>query len=403
MDRPDAPDAALDGDDLDLASGLVMLVERALDRLPPGGVLEVRSVEPSVAHDLPAWCRFAGHGYLGAVEGAGGLRHRVRRGTAERWRLRPAAPPDRVPDRADPTTGFAPRGAAVEQGAPAYPFTLLERDRVWADEAATLYAQATASQWSVARDIPWAELPPLPDELEQAVRQIMTFLAENEFAALYVPAKFVPRIHPWYAEVALFLATQLADEARHIEAFTRRAQAGEPRPALSPPISAASTQLSLKTLLDQEDFTGASFLLTVLGEGTFLDLLRFIDEHAPDPVTAELVRRARNDEARHVRFGLVHVRHHLERRPDAADELLRAVRARASALAQVASVSPHLQDALAVLAAGSLAPAAVRRGVAAARALTTTMHENRVKRLLACGFTPAQAEEMSTAHTPNFM
>jgi len=30
----------------------------------------------------------------------------------------------------------------------------------------------------------------------------------------------------------------------------------------------------LKSLLDQEDFVQASFLLSVLGEGTFIDLLR---------------------------------------------------------------------------------------------------------------------------------
>jgi hypothetical protein len=59
--------------------------------------------------------------------------------------------------------------------------------------------------------------------------------------------------------------------------------------------------------------------------------------------------------------------------------------------------------ALALLAAGSLAPQAVRQGVAAVRALHATMHENRVKRLVACGFDAPLAEELSTLHTPNFM
>ena len=55
--------------------------------------------------------------------------------------------------------------------------------------------------------------------------QIMTHLAENEYAALYVPAKFIPRIHPRFTEVVMFLSTQVVDEARHIEAFTKRALA----------------------------------------------------------------------------------------------------------------------------------------------------------------------------------
>jgi hypothetical protein len=236
-------------------------------------------------------------------------------------------------------------------------------------------------------------------ELEQAVAQIMTFLAENEFSALYAPARFLPRIHPHFAEVALFLATQLADEARHIEAFLRRASAG----GLGPQVSTASTQASLRTLLEQEDFTAESFLLSVLGEGTFLDLLRFIEEHAPDPLTRELVRRARQDEARHVRFGVAHVRHALASRPQAAKILARAARQRSQVLAGVVQVNPLVQEALALLAAGSLAPKDVRRGIAQARALHVTMHENRVKRLGACGFPHELAEELSTLHTPNFM
>ena len=42
-----------------------------------------------------------------------------------------------IPERADPTTGFSPRGAVVEDGAPAFPYTETERDRVWAHNVAT--------------------------------------------------------------------------------------------------------------------------------------------------------------------------------------------------------------------------------------------------------------------------
>jgi hypothetical protein len=91
----------------------------------------------------------------------------------------------------------------------------------------------------------------------------MTFLAENELSALYVPATFLPRIHPAYAEVAMFLATQLNDESRHIEVFLRRARAGGGRLG----ISSVTTSQSLLSLLELRDFTEAAFLLSVLGEG----------------------------------------------------------------------------------------------------------------------------------------
>jgi hypothetical protein len=132
--------------------------------------------------------------------------------------------------------------------------------------------------------------------------------------------RFVPRINPQFSEVVFFLTTQMMDEARHIEAFTKRALAN----GGGLQYSAASTQLSLKSLFDQHDFAIASFLLSVLGEGTFLDLLQFIEVHAPDPVTA-VCRRARADEARHVHFGMAHMRYYLAQDPDHYDILLAAV------------------------------------------------------------------------------
>src|SRR5207253_89226 len=101
-----------------------------------------------------------------------------------------------MPATADPSSGFAPRGAAREPGGPAYPFALLERDRIAPPEVAQLYDQAVAAQWDGARDIPWDTVRPLAPAVDRAVGQVMTFLAENELAALYVPARFLPRIHP---------------------------------------------------------------------------------------------------------------------------------------------------------------------------------------------------------------
>lgn len=304
-----------------------------------------------------------------------------------------------MPAHASPATGFAPRGVAVEPGGPPYPFTLLDRDHVAPPEAAALYDQAVAGQWDAARDIAWETCPVLAAAVEAAVAQVMTFLAENELAALYVPARFLPRLHPAYLEVALFLASQLADEARHIDAFLKRARLR----GGAPPVSSALTAHSLRGLLEAEDFTEATFLLSVLGEGTFLDLLRFVETHAPDDVTAEVARRARADEARHVHFGLAHVRHALAHDPACAARLEAAVRRRAAGLDGNGGVPARVQDALTILAAGSTDPAAVGRGHEAFRALLETMHAGRVRRLEHAGFTAAQAETLSGLHTPNFM
>ena len=53
----------------------------------------------------------------------------------------------------------------------------------------------------------------LPDEVEDAVVQVMTYLVENENAALLVPARFLGQMHPHFREVLQCLAITIADEA----------------------------------------------------------------------------------------------------------------------------------------------------------------------------------------------
>ena len=408
---------AVDGGELPLGGGLLALVRPALNVLKPRGMLAVLSRAPSVREDLPSWCRVERHEYLGVERIAGSFdRHLIARGEfsvplqsiVHEGRLVPrdgrltasdvleVAP---LPSAADPFTGFAPRGARVEPGGPAYPFTLNEREHVAPQEVAKLYDQAVTSQWDATCDIPWDKVKPLSFPLAHAVAQIMTFLAENELSALYVPARFIPRIHPAYAEVAMFLASQLADEARHIDVFLKRARLC----GVGLGTSSVTTSRSLLSLMETEDFTEMAFLLSVLGEGTFLDLLSFIERHAPDEPTAELTRRAKTDESRHVHFGLAHVRYGLANDPNLYGRLEEAVRRRAAALHGVAGVPAPVQDALTILAAGSAEPEAVARGHEAFRELLDTMHASRMRRLQHAGFTAQQAETISELHTPNFM
>lgn len=63
------PDHVFDGGDLDCGSGLVLMIRRHMQDVPPGGVLEMRSTETTVNDDLPPWCRMVGHEYLGFLPG----------------------------------------------------------------------------------------------------------------------------------------------------------------------------------------------------------------------------------------------------------------------------------------------------------------------------------------------
>jgi hypothetical protein len=384
----------IDLGELGLDRGAHLLLERALRAGEP---LELRGAHPELDIQLSAWSRAEGH--------------RLERHTPG-WRLWPgpalgarlvgaerAGQLDRPSAQASPGWGLAARGALVEAGNRPLDFALSDREVIWTEEAPRLYAAAAAAQWDPNRDIDWSAAAPLPPLLSEALVQLLTYLIENETAALIVPARFLGRLHPHFREVMQVLAIQAADEARHIEVFTRRAALLSPELGLS----TAGGQASLATLLDEPDFALAGFLLSVLGEGTFLSLLRFIGEQAPDPLTAQIMRLAVQDEARHVAFGIAHLQRHLQSDPSLRPRLIAAVERRHSALAQTAGLNALVFESLVLLAAQSLEPEALGRGWDAVMALQAEMDQGRRVRLGLLGFDQAAAAALSALHTRNFM
>ncbi|CAN5514933.1 sulfurtransferase TusA family protein [soil metagenome] len=57
----------------------MLQISALLKRMPPGSVLEVRSTDPGVSVDLPAWCRMVGHTFLGGGQADHAGRYFVRR------------------------------------------------------------------------------------------------------------------------------------------------------------------------------------------------------------------------------------------------------------------------------------------------------------------------------------
>ncbi len=393
-----APALHVDLGSIGLDRGGHLIVKRALAGSAPGDRLGVRGTAPELATHLRAWCRAQGH----RLEE--GERLVVVRGDADRGRWRGAqraggVAPDAVADVAPSTWGLAARGALVEAGSPAFEFRLDHKDMVWAAAAAELYQQAAASQWDPETAIPWSTPIDHPEEVEDALVQILTYLIENETAALLVPARFAAQTHPHFREVLQLLAIQAADEARHIEVFTRRARMHRKELGLS----SAGGQASLKTLVDEPDFELASFLLSVLGEGSFLNLLTFIRKHAPELCTAEIMRLTAVDEARHVAFGMAHLIEHGAREPTLLARLANGIERRHDALSNTAGLNEEVFDALVLLAAGGWSPEGISAGYDAVVELTVEMDHGRRGRLRRLGFDAADAEALSALHTRNFM
>jgi TusA-related sulfurtransferase/uncharacterized MAPEG superfamily protein len=403
---------------LELGGGLEVLVSATLAGVPAGDELDVVSDSRSAALELSGWARISGHDVVDEHREDGRFVVRLRRGRLERVlgaaTLGSHDPPElengvfstdelrrvagAASGTADPAAGLIPLGALPEPTAVGYDWALSSRDRVWTDKLAGLADRAARAQWNATTDVPWQAVKGLKPDVERAVAQVMTYIAQNEYAAYYVPARYLAQVHPSYVEVLMWLASHVHDEARHVEVFTKRALAGGYRAH-----ALAATELSLHTLLDERDFSAAALLLNVLGEGTFLDLLSFIGAHAPDAATATAARLAHRDERRHVQFGIAHIRHRLAHDPDERARLVAAVETRAAKLVSLDGLSPVVGESLVLMTARSRQPADIGEAGAGVRALMGRMQRNRTRRLRAAGFDRRTARYLSDLHTPNLM
>src|SRR5262249_1776598 len=208
----------LDLEMLGFERGAHLLVRQALGNLRPGKELGVTGGDPALTVHLEAWCRLNGHGVRQALDTDFGVRAWVIRGQADldRWAdaHRAGGPhPSGIVRQPASEWGLAARGALIESGGPTPPFAIAHRELVWAEIAHSLYGHAASAQWNPDTAVEWDAQFTLPIEVENAVVQVMTYLIENEQAALVIPARLLGRIHPHFREVLQLLAVQAADEA----------------------------------------------------------------------------------------------------------------------------------------------------------------------------------------------
>lgn len=386
--------------------GAHLLIKRALADRPTKGELFVKGSAPNWQGQLSTWCREQGHTVRFEFHGAQEIAVICRAfALDERWTsaekhgFSDGKKSGAVCDQARADWGLAARGATVEAGGPEFHFRLNKKSEIWANNAVELYAQAMAAQWDPEKAIDWSVPLNHNQELEVAVVQVLTYMVENENAALIVPARFLAQVHPHFREIQALLAIQVADEARHIEVFSRRIRLFGSGPALS----TAGGQASLKTLLDEPDFSVAAFLLSVLGEGTFIDLLQFLYQYAPDPVTKQICLLAGRDEARHVSFGMSHLREHLNLYPELRTRLSLATEARFESLAKTSGLNSEVFDSLILIGAGDTKPDAIAQGFSRVQILLREMEQGRRSRLEKLGFGTVEAKHLAGLHTRNFM
>ncbi|MCP4962033.1 MAG: ferritin-like domain-containing protein [Actinomycetia bacterium] len=242
---------------------------------------------------------------------------------------------------------MAARGADIDDDVPDMGYILNKKSDVWAENVSELYEEAVARQWSATRDIPWNELQELPSDLEHAMCQLCTTLSEIEMIASDLPAKWRWRMNHEFLEAKMFLCTQIMDEARHTEVFRKRALANGGGLLKS----RAGTESLLRTIIEAKTYTQATALLHLLGEGFILDLFRQGEAIAPTEVEKRIFRMTMQDEARHVAYGTLHIRHSVENDPDVAEEIHEALDHGEHAMVALGG-NPDMSTSLALLLAG---------------------------------------------------
>jgi len=195
-----------------------------------------------------------------------------------------------------------------------------------------LYEKAKNSQWNGDTDLPWdtpvdqetvvvnnmANRPTLPEDADfrgtpfetwgdddwvrlgiESQNWLLSQFMHGEQGALICTAQIVETV-PWI-DAKYYAATQVMDEARHVEVFARYL---DEKLSGHYPIGA-----HLRALLD-DIVSDSRWDMTYLGmqimvEGLALAAFGFMHQMTTEPLLKKLLRYVMSDEARHVAFGVI--------------------------------------------------------------------------------------------------
>jgi len=290
---------------------------------------------------------------------------------------------DDLPEIPRGPRGAAPRGAAydVAEQADLEP-ELNRKSDVWAYKVASFTEEAMSRQWDATTDVPWADLDRYEraDEIEVAFAQLCTFFTEVEMIATDLPAKWVWRMNNQFQEVKHFIATQAMDEARHAEVFRKRALAG----GVGLMEALPQAEHSLKAILDCDSYSEASAFMHLLAEGNVLTMFRFSEYISPTPVDKRMFQLVMQDEARHVSYGMQHLRWIIDHTPERKEQIHLALDEGESFTIQQFDAS--LMESMIVLAGKGTKPSQIKAGLEIVGDMQVKQVEEYFHRLKRAGF-----------------
>ncbi|MGI9608331.1 MAG: ferritin-like domain-containing protein [Acidimicrobiales bacterium] len=193
-----------------------------------------------------------------------------------------------------------------------------------------LYEKAKRSQWNGSTDLPWEtevdleNFEPTGDPLEQeyffhhessplakmseaeqhqveleSFKWALSQFQHGEQGALLCTAKIVETV-PWI-DAKYYAATQVVDEARHVEVFSRYTteKLGGTYP-INPHL-----RLLLDDIINDSRWDMTYLGMQIMVEGLALAAFGFMYQTTEEPLLKQLLRYVMSDEARHVAFGVL--------------------------------------------------------------------------------------------------
>ncbi len=193
-----------------------------------------------------------------------------------------------------------------------------------------LYEKAKTSQWNAQTDLDWSievdpytalgvlaeggdngyyEAPESPfhhfgdkewnEFTYQSFAWRMSQFLHGEQGALLCTAKIVETV-PWI-DAKYYAATQVVDEARHVEVFAKYL---DEKIGTEYPIS-PHLRLLLDDIIADNRWDMTYLGMQIMVEGLALAAFGFMHQFADDPLLVKMLRYVMSDEARHVAFGVL--------------------------------------------------------------------------------------------------
>ena len=213
-----------------------------------------------------------------------------------------------------------------EQLAPKHrtPRELERKYEVWAPEVGALAEEALARQWHPTLTVRWEEMESLPEELERAFDQLLTYLIQAQYFCSDVIGPYIGRIHYQFLEVKSYLAYELFDYNLHCGILRKRLLSngggmGVQVDGFDAGVLEVCNEASQGFAGEHErDFNAAVFAVNVVFNGLVLDIVRLGEAAAQTPFDRGLLRQMIQDEARHMAWGCKRLQYYLAHCPDPA-------------------------------------------------------------------------------------